>query len=348
MRHRARIARVPLQAATIGLLCLCPSHAAAQSSRSPASLHLANPVILTVLPATRPAPTPAEIIERAAEARRIDGTFFGEYTSSAEPGAVFRGVLRLTQGGHAVSGSFLTNTGRTAELSGRIDGDRLEITLVYNDGCPGSSRLSARTSHGDRRLTGSYRTEDCHGSYSGELILRARDAAPSSIRRAPVGLAGPGDPSAAREMFADVMVSVEGSIARESLETAAASHAGPDLRIYEAPRLPASLSVTENQMLGAVRFSAARALLVLSADEIELDRALGEGVSTVVTAVLYDARTGDAVWSGARAYVAEPGGEGTGIEPDPSVVVVRAVDSVFDALREDGVLPWRTSEPTEP
>lgn len=330
MRHRARIARVPLQAATIGLLFLFPSNAfahATQSSRTPASLHLANPVILTVLPAVRPAPTPAEILERAAAARQIDGTYFGEYTSSAEPGAVFRGVLRLTQGGSAVSGTFLTNTGRTADLSGRIEGDRLEVTLVYNDGCSGSSRLSARTSHGDRRLTGTYRTQDCHGSYTGELILRARDAAPSGIRRTPLGLAGPGDPSAARDTYSDLMVAVDrGSAARESLESAAAGQAGKHLRIYDAPRLPASLSVTDDQLLGAVRFSAARALLMLSADEIELDPALSEGASIVVTAVLYDARTGDAVWSGSRAY-------------DTRDHVTRAVDSLFDALRDEGVLP---------
>lgn len=345
MRHRARLARYPVQAATIGLLLLYPSHAAAQNNRSPASLQLANPVILTVVPAPRPAPTPAEIIERAAAARRIDGTFFGEYTSSAEPGAVFRGVLKLTQGGHAVSGTFLTNTGRTAELSGRVDGDRLEATLVYSDGCSGSTRLSARTSHGDRRLAGTYEAQDCHGSYSGELFLRARDAAPPSIRRAPMGLAGRGDPAATPERYSDIMVAVQtGSGSRERLAAAAAGQAGSVLRIYEAPRLPTSLAITDAHLLGAARFSAARALLVLRADEIQQDPAIGEGISTVVTAVLYDARNGDPVWSGSRAYVAGSRGEGTSADTDPSLFVARAVDSLFGALRDDGVLQREASD----
>lgn len=345
MRHRARIARYPLQAVTIGLLLLLPSTAAGQSSRSPASLHLANPVILTVLPPTRPAPTPAEIVERAAAARRIEGTFFGEFTNSAEPGAVFRGVLRLTQGGNAVTGTFVTNTGRTAELSGRVDGDRVEATLVFSDGCAGSTRLSVRASHGDRRLAGTYRAQDCHGEYSGELALRARDAAPSSTRQTPVGLAGPGDPTGSKETYSDLMVAVTtGSSSHTALKRAAAGHAGNDLRIHEAPRLPASLELPDDHLLGAVRFSTAKALLVLSAQEIDLDPALGEGVTTVVSAVVYDARSGDAVWSGSRAYAPESRAAGTGVAAESEDMVGRAVDSLFHGLRSDGVLPPDTSD----
>jgi hypothetical protein len=99
------------------------------------------------------------------------GTWTGEYTSSNNPGSVFTATLQLAQNGTAVSGALSTSPGRSANLTGSVNGSRLTATWTWTDVCTGSAAVTLDMAASGTRISGSYSSNDCLGLTSGGLIL---------------------------------------------------------------------------------------------------------------------------------------------------------------------------------
>lgn len=107
-------------------------------------------------------------------ATNVQGTFIGDYTVVPQPGAVYQGVLQLTQNGSAVSGTLSTNAGRSATVAGSVTNGRLTMTFHFTDTCPGTASSTADISNGGNALVGNYTANDCVGQYSGGYNLIKR------------------------------------------------------------------------------------------------------------------------------------------------------------------------------
>ena len=101
----------------------------------------------------------------------VTGTYIGNYTATSAPGVVYEGVFQLTQSGSQVTGTIVTNNGRSANISGSISGSRITGTYTFTDGCVGSASTIADVSSSGTQLTGTYTTTDCTGTYSGGYSL---------------------------------------------------------------------------------------------------------------------------------------------------------------------------------
>ena len=101
----------------------------------------------------------------------VTGTYIGNYTATSAPGVVYEGVFQLTQSGSQVTGTIVTNNGRSANISGSISGSRITGTYTFTDGCAGSASTIADVSSSGTQLTGTYTTTDCTGTYSGGYSL---------------------------------------------------------------------------------------------------------------------------------------------------------------------------------
>ncbi len=104
-------------------------------------------------------------------AGNVQGTYIGSYTATIQPGAVYQGVLQLTQSGSSVTGTLTTTAGRAATVVGAMSGSRLTATWTYTDSCHGISQSTADVTDGGNRLVGNYTTSDCLGQYSGGYSL---------------------------------------------------------------------------------------------------------------------------------------------------------------------------------
>jgi len=100
----------------------------------------------------------------------IAGTWSGTYTASVNPGVVYQAVFQLSQSGANISGTFTSNAGRSANLSGSISGTRLTGTSTFSDGCTGTASNTADITNNATRLTGNYTANDCIGAYSGGFV----------------------------------------------------------------------------------------------------------------------------------------------------------------------------------
>lgn len=101
----------------------------------------------------------------------ITGTFIGEATSSLLPGQPFQETLQLTQDGDDVTGTLVTENGRTGNVSGIVSGDRFTATVDLTDACGGSSVTTADITDDGTRLVGTYEADDCLGEYTGTFDL---------------------------------------------------------------------------------------------------------------------------------------------------------------------------------
>ena len=101
----------------------------------------------------------------------VTGTYIGNYTATSAPGVVYEGVFQLTQSGSQVTGTIVTNNGRSANMSGSISGSRITATFTYTDGCAGSASTTADVSSSGTRLSGTYTSNDCLGTYAGGYSL---------------------------------------------------------------------------------------------------------------------------------------------------------------------------------
>ena len=108
----------------------------------------------------------------------VTGTYIGNYTATSAPGVVYEGVFQLTQSGSQVTGTIVTNTGRSANLSGSISGSRITATFTYTDGCAGSASTTIDISNSGTQLSGTYTATDCTGTYSGGYSLTIQVACP--------------------------------------------------------------------------------------------------------------------------------------------------------------------------
>jgi hypothetical protein len=102
-------------------------------------------------------------------AASLQGTYIGDYTVVPQPGAVYQGVLQLSQSGNTVTGTLSTNAGRSATVAGSITGGRLTMTFAFTDSCIGSASSTADIS--GNTLVGNYAANDCVGQYSGGYRL---------------------------------------------------------------------------------------------------------------------------------------------------------------------------------
>lgn len=312
---RFRLLPVPAVAVLLLATTLQTVHG---QTRRPARLALAQPVIVTELPTLAPAPSPTEMLRRAAAPPDLDGTFIGEYTTSAAPGAVRRASLQVTQGGNSVTGSFVTADGRRADVSGRMDGTRLEATLRFRDECGGSTRLTARLLPEGDRLRGRLTMSDCEGEHIGSVALRSTRIGHEAERSGPQprGFAGPGRPGGTRRTYRRIAVAsaIEADIARivaALLLEQAAAESEPEL--FAAPPPLPGPTAARASVLDLTAGGGAGALLLFDIETLALDqelqRTLGQETSTRVTAVLYDTRSGVPVWAGARDFVAPADGD---------------------------------------
>ena len=101
----------------------------------------------------------------------FNGTWVGEYTVSLQPGVTYEGVLTVTGSGSTYTGTLSTSAERTADVAGTVSGGRLTGTFTYTDGCDGSATFSASLSSDGERVTGSYQSNDCIGSYTGTFSM---------------------------------------------------------------------------------------------------------------------------------------------------------------------------------
>jgi hypothetical protein len=99
------------------------------------------------------------------------GTWTGEYTNSANPGVISAATLQLTQTGTSVTGTLATSPGRTANLSGSVNGSRLTATWTWTDPCTGTATTTLDMATGGNLISGSYSSNDCLGLTSGGLTL---------------------------------------------------------------------------------------------------------------------------------------------------------------------------------
>lgn len=321
MRHdthpilRFRLLPVPVVAALLLATTLQALHG---QTRRPARLALAQPVIVTELPTLDRAPSPAEMLRRAAAPPDLEGTFTGEYTTSAVPGAVRRASLQVTQGGNSVTGSFVTADGRRADVSGRMNGTRLDATLRFRDECGGSTRLSARFLPAGNRLLGRLNISDCEGEHSGEVSLRSTGTGPDAERSGPQprGFAGPGRPGGTRRTYRRIAVAsaIDADLAR-MVAALVLEQAGAEAvpRLFAAPPPLPGPTASRLSVLDLTAGGGAGALLLFDVETLALDpglqQALGREMYTRVTAVLYDAGSGMPVWTGARDFVTPVAGE---------------------------------------
>jgi hypothetical protein len=101
----------------------------------------------------------------------LTGTFIGNYTATAQPGAVYEGVFQITQNGNTIVGSITTNSGRTGNMLGTIAGSRINATMTFTDACGGRASAVIDITQGGQRLVGNYTASDCLGTYSGGFVL---------------------------------------------------------------------------------------------------------------------------------------------------------------------------------
>jgi hypothetical protein len=104
-------------------------------------------------------------------ATSLQGTYIGDYTVVPQPGAVYQGVLQLSQSGNTVTGTLSTNAGRSATVTGSITNGQLAMTFAFTDSCTGSASSTADISNGGNTLVGNYAANDCVGQYSGGYRL---------------------------------------------------------------------------------------------------------------------------------------------------------------------------------
>jgi hypothetical protein len=104
-------------------------------------------------------------------AMSVQGTYIGDYTVVPQPGAVYQGVLQLSQSGSSVTGTLSTNAGRSATVTGSIANGQLTMTFAFTDSCTGSASSTADISNGGNMLVGNYTANDCVGQYSGGYRL---------------------------------------------------------------------------------------------------------------------------------------------------------------------------------
>jgi hypothetical protein len=100
-----------------------------------------------------------------------NGTWVGEYTVSLQPGVTYEGVLQVSGSGNSYTGTLSTDAGRSADVAGTVSAGRLTGTFTYTDGCDGSATFSASLSSDGERVSGSYQSNDCIGSYSGTFSM---------------------------------------------------------------------------------------------------------------------------------------------------------------------------------
>ena len=101
----------------------------------------------------------------------LTGTWIGTYTSTLQPGTTYQATLQVTQTGIAVSGTLTTTAGRSANVSGSVNGPQLTATFTFTEGCDGTATTTADITSGDGQLDGSYSASDCLGQYTGGYAL---------------------------------------------------------------------------------------------------------------------------------------------------------------------------------
>jgi hypothetical protein len=104
---------------------------------------------------------------------QYQGTWTGSYTNSASPDLEFQAELELSQDGDDITGSLITNAGRSATVSGSVSGDRMEATFTYTDECDGTATTEADLvdETDPPTLTGTYSSTDCLGETTGGYSL---------------------------------------------------------------------------------------------------------------------------------------------------------------------------------
>jgi hypothetical protein len=85
----------------------------------------------------------------------------------------FQAELELSQDGDDITGSLITNSGRSATVSGSVSGDRMEATFTYTDECDGTATTEADLvdETDPPTLTGTYSSTDCLGETTGGYSL---------------------------------------------------------------------------------------------------------------------------------------------------------------------------------
>jgi hypothetical protein len=102
----------------------------------------------------------------------ITGTFIGEFTASLTPGEVYQETLQLAQDGDGdVTGTLVTTTGRTGNVTGSVSGTRFTAVVELTDACAGESETTADITQDGTRLVGTYEADDCLGTYTGTFDL---------------------------------------------------------------------------------------------------------------------------------------------------------------------------------
>ena len=99
----------------------------------------------------------------------VTGIWVGSYTAPTLllPSVTYNGVIEFVQSGSKIAGNLTTNAERSAIISGSISGTRITATFTYMDTCGGSASAMADVTGYGTRLSGTYTSNDCLGTYSG-------------------------------------------------------------------------------------------------------------------------------------------------------------------------------------
>jgi hypothetical protein len=135
-------------------------------------LFFVNPSTRLVIAIAVERPTSAAKPPTPQSTTSLTGSYLGRYTATPQPGVVYEAVIQLTQtGNNIVGGTFTSNAGRSAIVTGVIEGNRIRGTLTFTDRCSGQGTILLDVLDGGLRLVGNYTITDCIGTYSGGIIL---------------------------------------------------------------------------------------------------------------------------------------------------------------------------------